>query len=145
MDVMIEIHSVSGQINIEVLRVQVEPSSEFGAMLWKVAVRTENLSGQHDEIYIMPTDYKRFLQELITLEQVRQGTASLTSASPEDLQLTFQSLDRSGHFMLEGQLGHYTYVGERLCIQKLIFAFDFDPSSLPQLVRQFSAFPELRL
>lgn len=60
--------------------------------------------------------------------------------SPKELVLTFRNLDKLGHMMLEGQLGHYTYIRNQFYFQKVIFAFEFDPSLLPDVASQFSAF-----
>jgi hypothetical protein len=137
---MLEINGVRGQIRIEVLHTQLEPLPDYGAMRWKVAVNAFDMVGQSDAIQILPATYESFLQKMIRLENERQGSASLTSASPEALQLRFQSLDRLGHMMVEGQIGSYVYVGGKSFVQKLIFGFELEPSTLPGIVNVLSAF-----
>lgn len=137
---MVQIDGVGGQIRIEVLETQREPSLDYGVMRWKVFVDVHDLHGQSDAIHIMPGDFERFLRDLVALERERQGSASLISASPEELRLTFGSVDHLGHMLLEGQLGRYTHAGEKSLVQKLVFGFEFDPSTLPSMVSAFSTF-----
>ncbi len=137
---MLELVGFRGQLNIEVRHVQLKPVGDYGMMRWHVAVQAYELTGEHDEIYIWPTNYERFLQEITRLEQYRQGTALLTSTGQVQLQLKFRSVDKLGHTIVEGQLGDYSYVGDGFFLQNINFAFEFDPTLLPGLVRQFTAF-----
>lgn len=111
---------------------------DINLMTWSTTVEAHGFTGHYDNVSIWLPDYDIFLHNLILLEQKRQGEATLTSASPEELVLTLKSADRLGHMMIEGQLGQYTYVANKLYIQKLLFAFQFDPTELPTLVKSFT-------
>jgi hypothetical protein len=72
-----------------------------------------------------------FVQDLVILEERRQGEARLQSISPGELSLVVRSLDRAGHMGVEGALGVRTFDAEAL----LRFSvFDFEPSQLPPFV-----------
>jgi len=81
--------------------------------------------------------WSAFLNELADLERSRRGKASLAAMSPEELQLTFRSIDRGGHLAVEGFVGVRSGGGYAA---KLTFSsLKFDPSELPRVLRELQS------
>jgi len=75
--------------------------------------------------------WQGFTQDLVVLEERRQGEARLESMSPGELSIVIRSTDRAGHMGVEGTLGTrgYDYTAS------LQFGvLPFDPSQLPAFV-----------
>ena len=82
-----------------------------------------------------------FCEQLTRLEAERRGSATVESMSPKELRLTIRSTDSAGHMAVDGQIGYRGVFGETL----LLFApIDFDPSVLPQLVREACGMFEMK-
>jgi hypothetical protein len=90
-----------------------------------------------DQSWIVAQEWNDFLSELRTLEERRQGRATLVAASPEDLRLEFFSTDRLGHMAVRGQVRRM--ITEQFELQ-LRFAFPFEPDELPRNFRELAGF-----
>jgi hypothetical protein len=81
-----------------------------------------------------------FARQLRQLEDLRQGSASLESMSPGELELDIRSLDPAGHMGVFGQVAHSCYGGAGGPHRsEVAFGLAFCPSELPALVREFEA------
>jgi len=89
-----------------------------------------------DQAWVVADDYRGFMNELRTLESVRQGQATLCGASPRDLELAFKAADRAGHMAVTGFVGWNSPDG---FYQKCEFGFAFDAGRLRNVVRDFAA------
>ena len=112
------------------------PSDED--VLLNVTVQASSYSAA-DQIWMVKSDWDRFLGELRTLEKRRQGRAVLEGASPQDLRLEFFSTDSAGHMAVQGQVRRMT--NERFDLQ-LQFGFAFEPDELPRLLRELEGFTQ---
>jgi hypothetical protein len=83
---------------------------------------------------VVASDLDRFVTELRRLDGRRQGQATLSGASPEDLRLQFYSTDSLGHMAIRGHLGWNNPYGFLLQLQ---FGFAFEPDRLPSLLKYF--------
>jgi hypothetical protein len=83
------------------------------------------------EAWVKRPAWMGFTQDLIVLEQRRQGEAKLDSVSPEELAIVIRSIDRAGHMGCEGMLGVRGY-GYNASLQFSVLVFD--PSQLPAFV-----------
>ena len=135
---MILIIGTRGLLRIEALQTISEDRPDKGSMKWRVNVESHGFTGNSDKVWIWPVGFKRFIDELVLLERIRQGRASLVSMSPEVLQLNIQSIDHAGHMMVEGRLGRQIFIGNNSHLTNVNFAFEFDPSLLPAALRDFS-------
>jgi hypothetical protein len=90
-----------------------------------------------DQSWVVGDAWCRFLAELGTLEERRQGSAVLEGASPDDLRLEFYSTDSVGHMAVKGHLGQHKTDGNVLMFQ---FHLSFEPDLLPEVVRTLRAF-----
>src|SRR5262249_13676575 len=84
-----------------------------------------------DQAWIVADDWCEFMNELRTLESIRQGQATLRGASPHDLGITLKATDRTGHMAVTGFLGWNSPDG---FYQKCEFGFTFDAGMLGSLV-----------
>lgn len=106
-----------------------------GDLLLFVRVRRAGFSAEIDT-WVQQTAWFAFTQELVILEERRQGEARLESMSPGELSLVFRSLDRTGHVGVEGVVGTRSFDREvTLCFS----VFSFDPSQLVTFARQARA------
>jgi hypothetical protein len=97
-----------------------------------VKARCPGFSGEIDT-WIAREAWVGFCEQLAALNEHRQGQATVESISPNELRLVVRSTDRLGHMGVEGELGYRGVHGET----SLRFsAMAFDPSMLPQLLRE---------
>jgi hypothetical protein len=107
----------------------------------RVAVESSNFSGCHS-VWISLPNYQRFLNQLDELELHRKGSAELPSMSPGAFRLRISIVDRSGHLVLDGSLGQSDHLRSSVTIEhRLDFGFEFDPSDLVRIVREFHSLP----
>lgn len=90
-----------------------------------------------NHIWLSADDMHVFLTELVRLEHLREGSATLASMSPEDAVLSLQTVDRAGHMIATLDLTRHTSTISQPVMQRLSLAFEIDVSLLPQVVRQF--------
>jgi hypothetical protein len=107
-----------------------------GTFLLAVEVRWRGLQTQFNaqvETWILQEEWLQFSEQLHRLEESRKGSAIIKSISPKELSLSIHSIDLAGHVAIEGFVGYRGVFGET----SLSFApIEFDPSLLPDLVRQ---------
>lgn len=104
-----------------------------------ISLNSNSFSGKND-LWVMAKDFQSFCAALIKLEKERKGEATLTSISPGELELKFQSIDSLGHLAVSGTTG-YEIDNMPHCVT---FGFEFDPQELVKavatpLVKQNSA------
>jgi hypothetical protein len=107
----------------------------------RVRVRSGVFAGSVDA-WIHRDAWVTFRQQLAALERTRQGEATLESMSPGDLRLRIGSLDRLGHMGVEGQMAEHSLGAGARQPQTMQLEFgpiDFDPTLLPELVRELTA------
>ena len=85
-----------------------------------------------DQSWVIADEWDRFLSDLTTLEDRRQGRAVVEGASPDDFRLEFYSTDSAGHMAVQGHIGWHKASGH---ILRLRFGFSFEPDLLPTAVR----------
>jgi hypothetical protein len=90
-----------------------------------------------DQSWVMGGEWDRFLLELRTLDEQRQGRAVIEGASPDDLRLEFYSTDSAGHMAVRGHRGEHKPDGHLL---QLRFGFSFEPDQLPGVVQALCSF-----
>jgi hypothetical protein len=123
----------SGQ-TIEIERCQFSPPAPYDPdLLLNVTIIVGGFSAA-DQSWIVVNDWHAFLSQLRQLEKLRRGSATLESASPRDLKLSFNATDLLGHMVVTGFVGRETPDGFS---QKLEFGFAFDPGMLLTFVRDF--------
>src|SRR4051812_35109063 len=61
------------------------------------------------DVWVSRTAWMAFVQELVVLEECRQGWATLEGISPGELSLVIRSTDRAGHMGVEATLGARGY------------------------------------
>lgn len=102
-------------------------------VLLNVTVRASGYSAA-DQAWVTERDIDQFISELHTLESRRQGQATLSGASPDDLKLEFYATDSIGHMAVRGHLGRKHPHGFLL---QMRFGFRFEPDQIPKLRRYF--------
>lgn len=128
---------------VEVLLVERTPGGLPGAGDLRLHVRVafSTFRGEYDGVWVEASDFRTFLSELQTLEERRQGQATLASMSPDELLLQVHSTDRAGHMGVTGQLGRWCHAGSggmSWCQVPFDFALPC-PSLLPQILAEFRA------
>jgi hypothetical protein len=88
-----------------------------------------------DQVWVLATDWREFLNVLRTLEKIRQGQATLVGASPNELKISFNAIDRAGHMAVSGFIGWNSPDG---FYQKCEFGFAFDSGKLRSVIREFA-------
>ncbi len=88
-----------------------------------------------DQVWVVATDWRAFMNELRALEKNRQGQATLLGASPNELIIVFNAIDRAGHMAVSGFIGWNSPDG---FYQKCEFGFAFDLEMLSSVIREFT-------
>ena len=101
-------------------------------LLLNVTVQVGGYSAA-DQVWIVADYWRGFMNELRTLEKIRQGQATLEGASPRDLKLEFKTTDHAGHMAVSGFIGWNTPDG---FYQRLEFGFPFDAGMLSTVVQE---------
>jgi len=104
-------------------------------LLLNVTVRVRGYSAA-DQAWVVAGDWREFMNEMRTLEDVRNGDATLRGADIRDLEITFKATDRAGHMAVEGFVGWSSPDGFYL---KCEFGFAFDAGVLGNVVRELAA------
>lgn len=104
-------------------------------LLLNVTVSVRGYSAA-DQAWVVAGDWREFMNGMRTLEDVRNGHATLRGADPHDLELTFKTTDRAGHMAVEGFVGWKSPDGFYL---KCEFGFAFDAGLLGNVVRELAA------
>jgi hypothetical protein len=131
---------------VEVLLVERTPQGLPGAGDLRLHVRVafSTFRGEYDGVWVEAPAFQAFLSELQTLEERRQGSATLRSMSPGELLLQVHSTDRAGHMGATGQLGRWYYAGGggmSWCQVPFDFALPC-PSLLRQILAEFRTMEE---
>jgi hypothetical protein len=83
------------------------------------------------DVWVQRAAWLGFTQDLVILEERRQGEARIEGVSPGELSVVVRSVDRAGHMGVEGMLGSRGY-GYSASLQFGVLVFD--PSQLPAFV-----------
>jgi len=131
------IQSEDGSHFIELLKQEVSPPFYPGACV-QIEGRAYGFSAIASQIWLSADDMRIFLTALVRLEQLREGSASLVSMSPDEAILSLQAVDRAGHIIARLDLTRSTYTrASQMITQHLSIAFEIDGSLLPEVIRQF--------
>lgn len=96
-------------------------------------------AGRNDTVGIRYDQWADFLESLRELERTRQGEARVTAMSPAEFQLAVFATDRAGHMAAEGWVGREYGGRDGAFHDRVCFSIEIDPSTLPEIVRQFEA------
>jgi hypothetical protein len=134
---MMVIGQGSEQIEISVREAMPANSPVPGDRHVDVTVVCRQFSVRNCTAWISASDWTRFGRELRALEESRRGEALLVSQSPADLRLRLYAWDRAGHIAVDGHVGAYHTVADRMREVTLSFAFEIDAGLLGRTVRAF--------
>jgi hypothetical protein len=108
---------------------------------YKVEASCHGFGGRIESVWFTPEDIIRFLSELRSLEETREGSANLVNLSSpsEDNPLRFEmySIDSVGHFAVRADLSKYNYVGADIESVKVSVSFRIDAGDLPSILIGF--------
>ncbi len=131
---MVEIKTYKNLLVIRSL--QLDIGSFLETIKLEVSVQSNSYSGCI-QTWVGLAHFGDFLNELRTIEQIRVGTASLQGLSPNEFKMAIDIFDKSGHTLIRGQLMQPLYIRDIVHNVGCYFAFEFDPSLLPELVKDF--------
>lgn len=84
--------------------------------------------------WIAEEDMQTFCKQLVRLEAVRQGEATLRSTVPGEFTLSIHSISKAGHMGIVGEITDIP-TGRRVVFSHTVqFGFEFDPSDLIRIV-----------
>lgn len=137
-----ELPNVGNWLTIDVAEQSPNGQPDAGDVRFAVRLRFGN---DRDQTFLAKTHawvrwdvLKAFVEQLEVLERRREGTATITSMSPGELELSIRVIDRAGHVVARGTVGRHIYGprGEPLWTS-LPFEIRFDPTELPSVVQYF--------
>ncbi|KZZ50444.1 hypothetical protein A3759_17100 [Thalassolituus sp. HI0120] len=126
-------------IELEELERNPEGSPCAGDVHVSVALVLKAFSGSYDGIRLELPEMQRFIAELETLDEKRNGSAKISSMSPEEFVLEIRSSDALGHMEIEAQLHRYQYSGPKYWPIHLKGGFETQPETIRQLILCFKS------
>jgi hypothetical protein len=128
-----------GEDSMELTAVDWGPaeSPSAGDVELSVAVASAGFTG-HGFTWVAADRLSAFLDRLSGLEECRRGEAVLEGMSPDEFRLRVWSVNRRGHMAIGGRVTRRVYGAEEspYC-HALEFAFEFDPTRLPEVLAGF--------
>lgn len=109
-----------------------------GDYLVSVEARAQGFSG-HADGHVAGAEWHSFVRQLEVLERERKGAAHLISAMPGEFDIEVKAVDSRGHLGVSGVLSYQRVGDAEWCVQRLHFAFGFDPSKLAAFANAASA------
>jgi hypothetical protein len=126
-------------IEIEELEREPEGSPCAGDVNVSVALALQEFSGSYDGVWLALPEMERFVGELEILDEKRNGSAKISSMSPEEFVLEIRSSDTLGHMEIEAQLHRHQYSGPKYWPIHLNGGFETQPETIRQLISCFKA------
>ena len=108
-----------------------------------VAAVGHGFSGRTSSVWASQSDLENFVAALATLEAERKGEAVLVSQSPGELNFRLSSTDAAGHMRADITVSRFFCTRRQWETATISFGFDFDPSRLPPLLRDFRRLRDL--
>ncbi len=132
------IQSEDGSNFIELIQQGVDFSPYYyPSTIVQIEGHADGFSACSSNVWLSANDMHQFLTELIRLEQLRSGTASLVSMDPKTT-LSLEIIDRAGHMIAKLDLTrHAPSSYPWTWPQHLSITFEIDVSLLPRLVKHF--------
>lgn len=119
-----------------------ESTPNAGDVRVSVQIKLGEFGGRYDAVWLEEPILKCFISELESLENNRQGSASLESMSPNEFRLTIRSRDSLGHFVVEVFLLRYQYSGPTYWPTSVSGGFEVDPCALRLILDGFKELHE---
>jgi hypothetical protein len=108
-----------------------ETDYDRGDIRLRVRVSSIGFRGDYEHVWIRAEEFARFIKELDAVERDRTGMATLSSMSPNDLELRIRIRDSAGHLSVEGYLGRFSYGVTGVPVEARIgYSIDLDPGLL---------------
>gem|GEM_PF-5741955 len=101
-----------------------------------VSLKTAS-SNSIQEVWVDGYEFKCFLNDLEKLQSSLNGEASITSDSPGELLILVKSVDTSGHFALQIELGKQVFIGPESFWSKASDAFPLETAFLDDICKEF--------
>ena len=109
-----------------------------------VSLKTAN-SNLTQEVWVDGYEFKSFLNDLEKLQSSLNGEASIASESPGELLILVKSVDTSGHFALQIELGKQVFIGSEPFWSKISDAFPLETAFLDYICKEFiTCFTDLK-
>ncbi|NVJ65136.1 MAG: hypothetical protein HWE16_01510 [Gammaproteobacteria bacterium] len=101
-----------------------------------VSLKTESVT-INQNVWVDRYELEDFLSGLKKLQSNLKGQISFTSESPGELLLLIKSVDSSGHFALQIELGYQKYIGTETFWSKVLEVFPLETASLDNVCTKF--------
>jgi hypothetical protein len=105
-----------------------------------VSVKLQEFGGRYSEVWLEFSAMKCFLTQIEALEEFRQGSAKISSMSPEEFSFEIRSSDKLGHMEIEVSLQRYQHSGPKYWPTEISGGFQIDSQAIKQLILCFRRF-----
>lgn len=103
----------------------------------RIALKFQAFSGSYGGVWFELPEIERFISELKILNDKRNGSAKISSMSPEECTLEIRSSDSLGHMEIEAQLHRYQYSGPKYWPIYMKGGFEVQPETIGKLIEYF--------
>ncbi|WP_419871536.1 WapI family immunity protein [Candidatus Pristimantibacillus sp. PTI5] len=109
------------------------------SLCFSITISDNEYSGANPQVWVEARDLHAFISAVKKINLERQGSATLEGMSPQEFQLTLQSVNRKGDFVLDYSLSKHVYLDYSSTKRAVSGAFDINPSDLERIAKSFSA------
>ncbi|MEV5029621.1 WapI family immunity protein [Paenibacillus sp. LPE1-1-1.1] len=106
---------------------------------FSITISDNEYSGANPQVWVEARDLKAFISAIKKINLERQGSATLIGMSPQEFELTIQSVNRKGDFVLDYSLSKHVYLDYSSTKRTVSGAFVINPSDLERIAKSFSA------
>jgi hypothetical protein len=107
----------------------------------KVAMTVQDggFTGGNEPVYFFRDAFATFIEALEHFSRDHAGEARLESVNPGEAMLSIRPLDAARHVLAEAKVARGHYLRDHYYWDRVLVAFELDPSQLPDIVRSLTA------
>jgi len=131
---MIRFHDLNDYFELDMATQEGIESPAMGDAYMTLKIVSAGFVG-HNDLWVDALSLRKFCTDILQLATKRQGTARIEGMSPNEMEITVRSIDRSGHMIVEGTTGYGVHRERGLRHHSVTFGIEFDPSQLNEVER----------
>jgi hypothetical protein len=110
-------------------------SRAWGDAYVQIAVRSNGFVG-HNDLWLQREQLAQFAKQLVALDRTLKGEATLSSISPNELEVTVRSVSSRGNVAVQGSTGYFVQGENAHFWHSVSFGFEFEPGQLAAALKE---------
>jgi hypothetical protein len=128
--------SDKGSCHFTISQLEIEPRQRD--IRANVSVEGNGFAGANDSVWFERTEIDRFVAKLRALDRSREGIATLETMSPGECVLTFRTVDKAGHILLDVQMARLVYTLGKAVYFRCRVGFEVDSSEFSRTIEELA-------